>query len=71
MNLTLSGHIKGNVVIHQRGLGGLTTMYRFGTSSTFLTGLNSVEVILVACKTVIIILCDTAGFSYVPLTVHV
>lgn len=46
-------------------------MYRFGTSSTFLTGLNSVEVILVACKTVIIILCDTAGFSYVPLTVYV
>lgn len=71
MNLTLPGHMKGNLVIHQRGLGGLTTTYRFGTSSTFLTGLNSVEVILIACKTLIIILCDTAGLSYVPLTVYI
>lgn len=71
MNLTLSGHIKGNLVNHQGGIGGLTTKCIFGTSSTFLTGLNSVEVILIAYKTVIIILCDIAGLSYVSLIVYV
>lgn len=71
MNLTLSGHIKGNLVNLQRGLGGLTTKYIFGTFSTFLAGLNSVEVILFAYNTVIMILCDIGDLSYVSLIVYV
>lgn len=70
-NLILSGHIKGNLVNHQRGLEGLIAKYRNGTSSAFLTGLNSVEAILIAYKTLIIILCDIAGLSYVSLIVYV
>lgn len=64
LHVDLIGHIKGNLVNHQRGRRGLTIKYRFGTSSIFLIGLNSPGVILIAYKTLIIILCDIVGLCF-------